>query len=336
MKLYVRELQDDDDWDFFFDLSFKTMKAMRQFVLDELLRNNPDVNPNDDVTLLELHRKETNDYFDFSDFNARVFIAEQDGGIRCGYLWMGNRHSKDAWDTENEQWIYDIVVDPKFYRNGIGRLLLERAEEFSSKLNLNLGLFVQANNSPAITLYKKSGYSVKQTPVSKVFKVNSQDVPIGNDFIVRKMDDDEYDSIVKAEFDQFKKKIEFSVDAKLDVEKKLHLEHLKKYFSKDEKHQRFISLTKKGETAGTIWIGSSGFNKLIAKIHEIIIDLVDQRNKIGNYLVNSAEKWAREEKFTGIYILLHSTDPLEVDFFKERGYKVPGFFMEKRLKSIEN
>jgi len=32
-------------------------------------------------------------------------------------------------------------------------------------------------------------------------------------------------------------------------------------------------------------------------------------------------------------MLLHAEDDLDLDFFKERNYKVPGFFMEKRLKS---
>ncbi len=332
MKFYVRELQDNDDWDFFFDLSFKTMKAMRQFVLDDLLKNNPDVNPNDDPTLLELHRKEMNDYFDFDDPKAKVFIAEKEDGVRCGYLWMGNRNSRDAWDVENQQWIYDIVVDPKSYGNGIGKLLLERAEEFSSELNLNLGLFVHSDNSPAIALYKKSGYSIKQIPNSKVFKVNSQNASISDDFTIREMQDDEYDTIVKAEFDQFKKKVEFSFAADTEAEMKLHQDNLEKYFNDEEKHQRFVVLAKNNEIIGTIWVGSSGFNKLIAKIHEITIDSQNQRDKIGESLVNSAEKWARAAKFTGIYILLHSTDILGVDFFKERGYKTPGFFMEKRLK----
>jgi len=312
------------------------MKVMRQFILDEILQNNPDVDADDDATLLDLHRKETNDYFDFSDSKAKVFIAEQEGGERCGYLWMGNRNSRDAWDTENEQWIYDIVVDPKFYGNGIGKLLLEKAEEFSSKLNLNLGLFVHEDNDPAIALYQKVGYAVKQVPVSKVMKAYSEDIPLGDDFIVREMHDDEYDTIVGLEFDQFKKKVEFSTDADISTEKKLHSEHLQKYFNDEEKHQRFVALTKDGKIVGTIWIGSSGFNKLIAKIHEVTIGTEGQNDKIGEFLVNLSEKWARGEKFTGIYILLHSTDPLKVEFFKKRGYKVPGFFMEKRLKSVAN
>jgi ribosomal protein S18 acetylase RimI-like enzyme len=333
MEFHVRELQDDNDWDFFFDLSFKTMKAIRQFVLDDLLKNNPDVDADDDATILKLHRKETEEYFDFEDPKARVFIAERNDKVRCGYLWMGSRNSKDDWDAEIQQWIYDIVVDPKFYGNGIGKLLLEKAEEFSSELNLNLGLFVHSDNLPAIALYEKSEYVVKQVPVSKVFNAYTEDSPLGDDFIIREMQESEYNSIIETEFEQFKKKVEFSVDVDIDMKKKLHQEHLGKYFNDDEKHERIVALSKDDEIVGTIWVGSSGFNKLVAKLHEVTISSHDQIEKIGEFLVNSAEKWARKQKFSSIYILLHSEDMLEVDFFKERGYKVPGFFMEKHLKS---
>jgi len=331
-EFQIRRAESDDDWDFFFNLSLSTMKTMRQFALDELLQNNPGVDVDDDVRLLELHRKEVNDFFDFNDPKTRVFIAERNDGVLCGYLWMGSRNSRDAWDAEIQQWIYDIVVDPRFYGNGIGRLLLEKAEEFSSKLNLNLGLFVHADNLPALALYEKSEYAVKQVPVSRVFPYDSQDIHPSDEFIVREIQDDEYDTIVQIEFDQFKKKVEFSVDVDVDVVKKLHQEHLEKYFNDDEKHQRFVVLN--GEKVfGTIWVGSSGFNKLVAKMHEITIDPHNESGKIADVLINAAEKWAREYKFSSIYVLLHSTDSLEVDFFKERGYKVPGFFMEKHLKS---
>ena len=331
-EFQIRRAESDDDWDFFFNLSLSTMKTMRQFALDELLQNNPGVDVDDDARLLELHRKEVNDFFDFSDSKARVFIAERNDGVLCGYLWMGSRNSRDAWDAEIQQWIYDIVVDPRFYGNRIGRLLLEKAEEFSAKLNLNLGLFVHADNLPALALYEKSEYVVKQVPVSRVFPYESQDIHPGDGFIVREMKDDEYDTIVQVEFDQFKKKVEFSVDVDIDVVKKLHQEHLGNYFNDDEDHQRFIALTEDDEVIGTIWVGSSGFNKLIAKMHEITIDSPNPGDKIADVMISTAEKWARGKKFSSIYILLHSTDSLEVDFFRERGYKVPGFFMEKHLK----
>lgn len=331
MKFQIRRVENDDDWDFFFKLGYETAKVLRQFVLDPFVKDNPNAS---DGEIFSLYRKETEDYFDFEHPEARVFIVETEKNERCGYLWMGMRNSKDASDAEMEQWIYDIVVDSKFYGNGIGGLLLEKAEEFSSKLNLNLGLFVHSDNSPAISLYKKSGYAVKQIPVSKLFPYNSEDTPLGDDFIVREMKDDEYDIIIEAEFDQFKKKVEFSVDVDISVKRRLHQEHLKIYFKDREKHQRLVALTKDDEIVGTIWVGSAGFdNKLIAKFHEITINVNNQRGKIGDYLVNSAEKWARKNKFSSVYMLLHSTNPLDVDFFKEKGYKVPGFFMEKRLKT---
>ena len=331
MEFQIKWAENDEDWDFFYKLGFEMLKTLRRFIYDPMVEKNPDASEEE---LLEIHRKETEGYFDFTKSDARVFIAKNDDGVRCGYLWIGGRNSKDAWDTEDPQWVYDIVVDPTFRGHGLGIKLMQKGEEFASELNLNLGLFVHSDNTPAIALYEKMGYQIKQVPVSRVFRYDSQDIPLGDDFIVREMKDDEYDTIIEAEFDQFKKKVEFSVDVDVDMEKKLHQKHLEIYFSEKERHRRFVALTNDDEIVGTIWIGSSGFsfNKLIAKFHEITINVHNQSEKIGEYLVNFAQNWARKNKFSSTYILLHSTDSLEVDFFKERGYKVPGFFMEKRLK----
>ena len=331
MEFQIKRAENDEDWDFFYKLGFEMLKTLRRFIYDPMVEKNPDASEEE---LLEIHRKETEDYFDFSKPDARVFIAKTDDGVRCGYLWMGGRNSRDAWDAENPQWVYDIVVDPAFRGHGLGIKLMQKGEEFASELNLNLGLFVYSDNTPAIALYQKMGYQIKQVPVSRLFPYDSQDIPLGDDFVVRKMNDNEYDIIIEFEFDQFKKKVEFSNDVDIDVKKKLHQEHLEIYFNEKEKHQRLVALTKDDEILGTIWVGSAGLdNKLIAMFHEITIKVHNQSDKIGDYLVNSAQKWARENKFSSTYVLLHSTDPLEVDFFREKGYKVPGFFMEKQLKS---
>jgi GNAT superfamily N-acetyltransferase len=330
MKFQIRRVENSDDWDFFFKLGYETAKVLRKFVLDPFVKDNPDAS---DDEIFKLYRKETEDYFDFEHPDARVFIAENEESERCGYLWMGMRNSKDAWDTEIQQWIYDIVVDSNFRGHGLGMKLMQKGEEFASELDLNLGLFVHSTNTPAMVLYEKLGYQIKQVPISRVFPYDSEDILLGDDFIVRKMKDEEYETIIETEFDQFKKKVEFSDDVNIDLKKRLHQEYLKKYFNDKEKHQRFVALTKDGKIVGTIWVGSAGFdNKLIAMFHEITIEEHEESNKIGDFLVKSAEKWARENKFSSTYILLHSTDCLEVEFFKENGYKVPGFFMEKRLK----
>jgi ribosomal protein S18 acetylase RimI-like enzyme len=331
MDFHIRKAETDADWDFFFKLGLETEKIIIKFVLDPFVKDNPDAS---DDEIARLYRKETEEYFDFEQPDARVFIAESDEGVLCGYLWMGMRNSKDVWDTENPQWIYDIVVDPAYRGYGLGINLMQKGEEFAHELNLNLGLFVHSDNTPAIALYKKMGYQIKEVPVSKLFPYGSQDIPLGDDFIVREMKDDEYDIIKEAEFDQFKKKVEFSDDVDIDVEKKIHQEHLETFFNDEKKHQRFVALTKDGEIVGTIWIGSASFdNKLIAQLYEITIKIDNQSDKIGDFLVKSAEKWARKNKFSSIYMLLHAKDDLNLDFFKKRNYKTPGFFMEKRLKS---
>ena len=330
MKFQIKRAEDNEDWDFFYKLGFEMLKTLRRFIYDPMVANNPNASEEE---LLKIHRKETEEYFDFSKPDSRVFIAKTDGGVRCGYLWMGGRNSRDAWDAENPQWIYDIVVDPTFRGHGLGRKLMQKGEEFARELNLNLGLFVHSDNNPAIALYEKMGYKIKQVPISRVFPLDSEETPLGDDFVVREMKDDEYGTIIAAEFEQFKKKVEFSVDADIGTKKELHQKHLEKYFKDGEKHQRFVALMKDGAIVGSIWIGFAGFdNKLIAMLHEITINILDQSEDIGEYLVNFAQNWARKNKFSSTYALLHSTDTLKVDFFKDRGYRVPGFFMEKRLK----
>ena len=68
-------------------------------------------------------------------------------------------------------------------------------------------------------------------------------------------------------------------------------------------------------------------------VHELVIDPAHDKQLVRDYLIDSAEKWAKDAEFSTIYLLLHAKDDLGFDFFKMRGYKVPGLFMEKLLKS---
>jgi ribosomal-protein-alanine N-acetyltransferase len=329
MKFQIRQANTDDDWDFFFKLSYETLKVLRKFIYDKLVEDNPDAS---DEELAKANRKETEEYFDFKQPDARVFIAESDEGARCGYLWMGMRNSRDAWDIERPQWIYDIVVDPKFRGHGLGSKLMQKAEEFSQEMNLNLGLFVQADNDSAIGLYRKEGYNVKNIPISKRMDEEISNNPVEDEFILRNMEDSDKEKVQQVEFQQFKEKVRFSYDADDSEIRKLFEKHLEKLTNKEEKHQKLIATTKSGEFVGVIWIGSSGFNEKIASIHGLAIDSQHQSSKLAEFLISSAEKWVKIENFTAIYMLLHAKDAIDLDFFKKREYNIPGFFMEKRLK----
>ncbi|MHA1137620.1 MAG: GNAT family N-acetyltransferase [Candidatus Thorarchaeota archaeon] len=321
--------ENDEDWDFFFKLGYETAKVLRKFMYDPLVEKNPDAS---DEEIAKLYRKETEEYFDFSKQDARVFIAKTDDGVPCGYLWIGGRNSKDVWDTENPQWIYDIVVDPAFRGHGLGRKLMEKGEEFASELNLNLGLFVHSDNMPAITMYENMEYRIKQVPISKRLEsINTTGFQEDTLTIIEEQEAN-HSNIQTAELNRFTKKVQFSVNVGDDAIKELYEEHIKKFSKDEEKHQRLLAFTT-SDLVGIIWVGSSGFHEEVAMIHELVIDPTHDSQLVGELLIDSAEKWAKNAEFSTIYMLLHAKDDLDLDFFKERNYKVPGFFMEKRLKS---
>jgi ribosomal protein S18 acetylase RimI-like enzyme len=332
MNFVVREAQKNGDMDFFFKLGFDTMMITkrRREAYNKLIKDNPDAS---DDKLFELYRKEAEDYFDFSDPSARVFIVERDDGKYCGYLWMGIRSSEDIWDLEKPQWIYDIVVDPKFRGNGLGKMLLQQAEEFARESNVNIGLFVDADNDSAIALYNKMGYNVKAVPVSKKLEMANHEILHSNDFLVREEQETEIDAVQKIEFERFKRKVLFSMNVDEKKIKKHYEDHVSKYAKNHEKHKRLVALTKNGELAGSVWAGISGFSENVAMIYELSVCSDYRNSTVSDMLINSIENWAKNEGFSTMYILLHSEDDLDVEFFKTKGYIVPGFLMEKRLKS---
>ena len=60
MAFFIKQADKEGDWDFFFDLSFKTLKALRKSHYDQLVKDNPDKSDNE---LLAAHRKEMEEGF---------------------------------------------------------------------------------------------------------------------------------------------------------------------------------------------------------------------------------------------------------------------------------
>ncbi|MBN2228147.1 MAG: GNAT family N-acetyltransferase [Candidatus Thorarchaeota archaeon] len=331
MIFVVRRAQSKEDMDFFFKLGFETMmktEERRQFY-DEMMKNNPDAS---DDELFELHRKEVEGYFDFDNPHARVFVVKREVSENyCGYLWMGLRNSEDAWDFERPQWIYDIVVDSKYRGHGLGRMLLEKADAFAFELNLNIGLFVHTGNDPAIALYKKSGYNIKVVPISKKLNSESQD-RVNDEFVIRQEKKTERENVLEIGLDRFKKKVRFSIDVDDKAIEKRYTEYVSAYEKNPEEHQRLLALTRDGDIAGFAWAGISSFNEKIAMIYEFLICDNFRESGVRDRLLGFIEKWAKNKGFFTMYILLHSEDDLDIEFFKSNDYIVPGYFMEKRLK----
>ncbi len=326
MNFIIRQAEHSEDWDFFYSLSFETLKVLRKSNYDQLVSNNPNKS---DIELLAAHRKEMEEYFDFENPTARVFVAVTDDGVWCGYLWMGERNSDEYLDFQRPQWIYDIVVDPRFRGNGLGKNLMQQAEEFATKLEQNIGLFVHENNESAIGLYKSLNYYFKGVPMHKSLEKVSTETE-KTDFMIRKEIEDDLSSIKQLGLKRFKQMVRLSKDVENDQISVKYDEYLKDFDSADNKHCRFVAEID-GNIVGFVWIGVAGFNDKVGLFYDLVI--VEKHKGLGLEvtLLNHAEVWTKNSGLASIYYLLHVQSDITEDFLKSQGYSVPGYFMEKDL-----
>lgn len=97
----------------------------------------------------------------------RIFVAEDESRAFLGYLWVGE--GSNMMTGLKHGYIYDIFVKEEFRGRGIGRILLEKAENYCrEKRYSKILLMVSVSNEPAIRLYDKMAFKAEQTYMGKV------------------------------------------------------------------------------------------------------------------------------------------------------------------------
>ena len=286
--LEIHEKRDQDDMDFFLRLGFWALKTLRKPIFEQIMGDHPDAT---DEEAFGVHVKEITEYMDFSDPKVKVYVAFT-GGERCGYLWMAPRNSKDSWDCEHPQWIYDIVVDPRFQGRGIGRALMRKGEEYARSLSNNIGLFVHSDNEPAVALYRKEGYVVKVVPMSKKLGEKSENAS-SESMHVHEIDDLP-PFLRDLEYERFKQKVLFSVDVDDAQVSARFMENLDRTEKTPDEYQRLAVFSDEDRFLGSIWVGPSEFSKSVSMVYGLVIVDQERRHDIGCLLFNKAETWSRE------------------------------------------
>ncbi len=120
----------------------------------------------------ELNKKQWSRHMEevFENFakqeNSEIYVAEDENQTFAGYLFVGE--STNLMVGKSSGFIYDIYVNEEFRGKGIGKQLIERAENYCRQRGYTrLSLMVSAHNQPALKLYESTGFQKDQIYMDK-------------------------------------------------------------------------------------------------------------------------------------------------------------------------
>ena len=98
--------------------------------------------------------------------NSEVFVAEDERHKYVGHVLVGQ--VRNIMTGLSLGHIYDIFVEEEFRGKGIGKLLLEKAENYCRKKSYSrIALAVSAKNDSAIRLYSRNGSKTERMVMAK-------------------------------------------------------------------------------------------------------------------------------------------------------------------------
>jgi len=96
----------------------------------------------------------------------QVFLARDKNGERVGFIWVGQ--SRSSFTGVVQAYILSVYVTEAYRGQGLGRLLMSRAEDWARENGFtSIGLSVAAHNIGAIKLYEKLGFKTETLRLSK-------------------------------------------------------------------------------------------------------------------------------------------------------------------------
>lgn len=103
--------------------------------------------------------------------DSAIFIAEDESGTPAGFIHLQTQ--VDYFNGKKHGYISDIAVDKSFEGQGVGRALMNKAEEWTRQQGYGLlTLYVFAGNKRAQLLYEKNGYQQEVIKYVKVIKAD--------------------------------------------------------------------------------------------------------------------------------------------------------------------
>lgn len=329
MSFTIRKNNSQEDITFLCKSCFQTAKDTQAIQYNSLKEQNPDKNEEE---LFVLFSEEIVESFDFTREDCRIYIIEDEKNAKLGYIWVAIRDSEDSWDLERPLWIFDISVLPKYRRRGLARQLLNKAEEFAVELGRNIGLFVHEHNKSAISLYKSSGYKIKMTLVSLKLTDAEKTRASSTKFTLREAEDKDETSIFDLGLSTFKRLVRYSIDASDEAIIKKYRNNNEKFDEKSKRYSKYVVESADNEIVAFVLVGVAYFSDEVGLLYDAAIKQDRNTNDLQSMLLRCFRDWSFERGLSTAYILLHTEEDISREICSEMRFKVPGYFMEKKLK----
>jgi len=106
--------------------------------------------------------------------HARIFVAEEAGQL-IGHVVVVAGH-RDSSTGEGQGWVFDLSIRADRWGRGLGKILMEHAEEFVRERGLDaIGLGVTISNERALRFYREIGYQEERIQMVKKLKPSHGD-----------------------------------------------------------------------------------------------------------------------------------------------------------------
>jgi ribosomal protein S18 acetylase RimI-like enzyme len=107
-----------------------------------------------------------------------IFVAEVDGQ-RAGLLWFGP--NRNLVTGEEEGWIYNVTVLPAYRGRGLGRRLMQHAENYAGEQGYAvIGLMVAVHNAAAREFYHRLDFQDSNLLMRKQLPARSALPPVAD------------------------------------------------------------------------------------------------------------------------------------------------------------
>lgn len=329
MDFIIRKNQSNEDIEFLCEGCFQTAKNTQAIQYTALKEQHPDKTEHE---LFSLFKDEILESFDFSRDDCRVYILENDEGTKVGYIWVAIRDSEDPWDLDRPLWIYDISVLPEYRRRGLAKRLLTEAEKHAKEMGRNIGLFVHEHNRGAFALYQSVGYRIKSTPLSFKLTTEKPDFVRSQEYTIREAGKNDESIISELSYTTFKRLVKYSISASDEIIVKKYNENNQKIDEKHDTLSKFVVMKQDGEIIAYFQIGIAYFSDKVSLLYDVSIRADNSSEQLQKMILNKFIQWSLSRDLSTAYILLHSEYDISRDVCREHGFKISGYFMEKKLR----